>query len=399
MLSQNKKKSGSQSPKARAIVEVLKGIPYGVVTLTTPEGEVLVMGGKNPGPECEFQLKNWQVFDNVIDKGEVAFGEDYMNGNWTTKDLSAVMNFLAANQDHFDSVIYGNVLFKLYFKISRYLRSNTKGNSKSNISYHYDLGNDFYTLWLDKSMTYSSAIYNEVAELEDAQRNKYERIITKLDLKPGSHILEIGCGWGGFAETAAKAGHKVTGITISQEQKDYAEKRIAQAGLSDLVDFKLIDYRDLEQKYDGIVSIEMFEAVGKKFWPTYFRKLQRCLKPGAKAIIQTIVIEDKYADSYQKSSDFIRQYIFPGGMLPSVRQFAHSAKLGGLKIKNTFEFGQDYAKTLDQWHNNFDAKYPEISKMGFKDDFIRMWKFYLGICSAGFRFKRVNVMQAELEHA
>jgi len=379
---------------------VLAGIPYGRVTLTTPEGKVLEMGGRNPGPDCEFQLKSWQVFDNVIDKGEVAFGEDYMDGNWTTNDLSAVMNFLAANQDHFDSVIYGNVLFKLYFKMSRYFRRNTKENSKKNIQYHYDLGNDFYTLWLDKSMTYSSGLYNGApGELEEAQRNKYERILQKLDLKPHSHILEVGCGWGGFAETAARSGHKVTGITISKEQKEYAEARIAAAGFADLVDFKLLDYRDLAQKYDGIVSIEMFEAVGKKFWPTYFRKLQRALKPGARAIIQTIIIEDKYAESYQKSSDFIRQYIFPGGMLPSLRQFAHSAKLGGLKIKNTFEFGHDYAETLDQWHKNFDAKLQEIRKMGFKDDFVRMWKFYLGICSAGFRFKRVNVMQAELEHA
>jgi cyclopropane-fatty-acyl-phospholipid synthase len=384
--------------KNERILDVLSKIPYGRVTLTTPEGKVMKMGGRNPGPDCEFQLKSWQVFDNVIDKGEVAFGEDYMNGNWTTNDLSAVMNFLAANQDHFDSVIYGNLLFKLYFKIHRFLRRNTKENSKGNISYHYDLGNDFYTLWLDKSMTYSSALYNEAAELEEAQKNKYLRILEKLDLKPRSHILEVGCGWGGFAETAARSGHRVTAITISKEQQEYAKERIKAAGLSDLVEIRLIDYRDLKQKYDGIVSIEMFEAVGKKFWPTYFRKLQRALKPGAKAIIQTIIIEDKYAKSYQKSSDFIRQYIFPGGMLPSLRQFAHSARQGGLKIKTTFEFGQDYALTLDQWHKNFDAKIQEVLSMGFKDDFIRMWKFYLGICSAGFRFRRVNVMQAELVH-
>jgi len=381
------------------ILDVFSKIPYGTLKLTTPEGKVLEMIGREPGPNCEFRLNTWKVFDNILDKGEVGLGEDYMEGNWTTNNLSAFMNFLAANQDHFDCIVYGKPLFKLYFKISRFLKRNTKKNSKSNISYHYDLGNDFYTLWLDKSMTYSAALYSEQTELEEAQRNKYERIITKLNLRPNSHILEVGCGWGGFAESAAKAGHHVTGITISKEQKEYADTRIAAAGLSHLVDFKLLDYRDLEQKYDGIVSIEMFEAVGKKFWPTYFRKLQRCLKPGAKAIIQTIIIEDKYVDGYQKSSDFIRQYIFPGGMLPSLRQFAHSAKLGGLKIKTTFEFGQDYAKTLDQWHNNFDSKVAEIMKMGFKDDFIRMWKFYLGICSAGFRFNRVNVMQAELEHA
>ncbi len=386
--------------KYERVLNVLAAAPCGKVRFTSPEGKVTDMGGKNPGPECDFNIKTWQVFDNVIDKGEVALGEDYMEGNWTTTDLSAFMNFLAANQDHFDGVIYGNILFKLYFRISRFLKRNTKQNSKSNISYHYDLGNDFYTLWLDKSMTYSSALYGAAGNrLEDAQKQKYERILEKLDLKPGSHILEVGCGWGGFAETAALAGHRVTAITISEQQKKYAEERLSNAGLKDKVEIKLLDYRELAQKYDGIVSIEMFEAVGKKFWPLYFRKLQRALKPGGKAIIQTIIIEDKYAESYQKSSDFIRQYIFPGGMLPSLKQFANSARIGGLKIKNTFHFGQDYAKTLDQWHHNFDAKTTEVLSMGFKHEFIRMWKFYLGICSAGFRFNRVNVMQIELENA
>ncbi len=384
--------------KSEMIMQVLMKIPYGSLKLTTPEGKIIDINGKQPGPDAEFALKTWQVFDNVIDKGEVAFGEDYMDGNWTTPDLMTVMNFLATNQDHFDSVIYGNKLFKIYFKLSRFLRRNNKKNSRKNISAHYDLGNNFYTLWLDQTMTYSSGLFDNAAKLEEAQTRKYERILQRLELEQGSHILEVGCGWGGFAEVAARAGHSVTAITISKEQKTYAEKRIEKAGLSEFVDIKLIDYRDLQQKYDGIVSIEMFEAVGMKFWPTYFQKLQECLKPGAKAVIQTIIIEDKYAESYQTSSDFIRQYIFPGGMLPSISQFIESAKTGGLKVMDTFHFGQDYAKTLDEWHKNFDAKVQEIIKMGFKDDFIRMWKFYLGICSAGFRFNRVNVMQAELIH-
>ena len=276
-----------------------------------------------------------------------------------------------------------------------WLQSNSKKQAKKNISYHYDLGNDFYSLWLDKSMTYSSAYFKKDSEtLEKAQENKYASIIDQLGVKAGDHILEIGCGWGGFGEYAAsKRGLKVTGLTISKEQYDYAVERINKAGLSELVEIKLQDYRDEVGVYDGIASIEMFEAVGEKYWPVYFSTVRDRLKPGRNATLQIITLADNRWDSYRKSVDFIQKYIFPGGMLPSPKVLREQVNNAGLNVKDSIEFGQSYSATLRRWHKTFNAEWDNIVKLGFDSRFKNMWDFYLTSCAGTFLSGYCDVTQ------
>ncbi|MBT6272006.1 MAG: class I SAM-dependent methyltransferase, partial [Rhodobacteraceae bacterium] len=271
----------------------------------------------------------------------------------------------------------------------------SKKQAKKNISYHYDLGNDFYSLWLDKSMTYSSAYFKKDSEtLEKAQENKYASIIDQLGVKAGDHILEIGCGWGGFGEYAAsKRGLKVTGLTISKEQYDYAVERINKAGLSELVEIKLQDYRDEVGVYDGIASIEMFEAVGEKYWPVYFSTVRDRLKPGRNATLQIITLADSRWDSYRKSVDFIQKYIFPGGMLPSPKVLREQVNNAGLNVKDSIEFGQSYSATLRRWHKTFNAEWDNIVKLGFDSRFKNMWDFYLTSCAGTFLSGYCDVTQ------
>jgi cyclopropane-fatty-acyl-phospholipid synthase len=280
------------------------------------------------------------------------------------------------------------------------LRANTRRGSRKNIYAHYDLGNEFYKLWLDETMTYSSAIYNTPGEsLEAAQRNKYQRIIDHLSKERDAHTLEIGCGWGGFAESACKQGVKVMGVTISKAQAEFAEQRLEQQKMEGKAQILISDYRDMQGKFDNIVSIEMFEAVGEKYWPSYFNTVRERLNEGGRAMIQTITVADKYFEHYRNRSDFIRKHIFPGGMLPSKEKFEEEAKKMGLKVQSAFAFGQDYAVTLDDWLQRFKAELKAIKEMGYPEMFIRKWEFYLAMCIGSFAGERTDVVQFELSHA
>jgi cyclopropane-fatty-acyl-phospholipid synthase len=278
------------------------------------------------------------------------------------------------------------------------MQGNSKGQARKNISYHYDLGNDFYGLWLDKTMTYSSAIFETGREpLEEAQTAKYASMVDQMGVKPGDHVLEIGCGWGGFAEYAAKErGLNVTCLTISKEQFKYAEDRISDAGLQDMVTFKLQDYRDETGVYDGIASIEMFEAVGEKYWPSYFSTVYGRLKKGGQATLQIITVRDNRFEEYRKSVDFIQKYIFPGGMLPSPAVLRREAQEAGLYCVKSIEFGESYSQTLRLWHSRFNDKWDQVAAMGFDDRFRRMWNFYLASCAATFHYANCDVTQITL---
>lgn len=375
---------------------LLENIEYGGLELVTPEGRQYVFQGRKPGPVGHLELRSWNVINNLSARGDIGLAEDYRDGRWETRNLTDFLNFGLQNYHALKSYIQGSGIFKTIAMLSYLMRLNTPSGSRRNIHAHYDLGNDFYSLWLDPSMTYSSAIFQQKGEsLLQAQHNKYDRILEILGEKP-QRILEIGCGWGGFATRAVhRNDHHLTGLTLSQEQLSYARSRLPERQAA----FLLQDYRHADGQYDSIVSIEMFEAVGEKYWPVYFRRIAELLKPGGRAVIQTITIRDDAFEDYRKSGDMIRSFIFPGGMLPSKSRFAEEAARAGLKIKDQYSFGQDYAHTLDIWLKDFDAAHHDIKSLGFDDHFMRLWRFYLAGCSAGFRTKRTDVMQVELCHA
>jgi cyclopropane-fatty-acyl-phospholipid synthase len=338
----------------------------------------------------------------VLSKGDIGFAESYIAGTWHTPDLTGVLTLLANNRSALERAIYGRWWGRLYHRLRHLLNANTLEGSRRNIASHYDLGNDFYALWLDPSMTYSSARFDGDFNqpLQQAQTRKYQHMLDLLDLPAGQSLLEIGCGWGGFAEHAARtAQHQVRGITLSIEQLDYARDRIRQARLHENCRFDLQDYRAEEQQYDGIVSIEMFEAVGESYWPAYFDTVKRSLKAGGRAVVQTILIDDALFDRYRTSSDFIQQYVFPGGMLPSPSRFNEEAARAGLKVTAQEHFGLDYAETLRRWRLDFHAQAESVRQLGFDERFMRIWHFYLAYCEAGFRAGSVDVAQFRLEHA
>ncbi|MEM1236890.1 MAG: cyclopropane-fatty-acyl-phospholipid synthase family protein [Pseudomonadota bacterium] len=350
---------------------------------------------RRPGPVAEVTVNDPGVFARLIREGQLGFCDAYLEGQWSTPDLQAFMDFVHAdNDDMFDS-FPGQRLVQAYEMLRHWLNRNTKAQAKKNISYHYDLGNDFYGLWLDDTMTYSSAIFESGQEsLEAAQTAKYKSMVDQMGAEPGDHVLEIGCGWGGFAEYAAKErGLKVTCLTISQEQYDYAVERIEKAGLSDQVTFKLQDYRDERGTYDGIASIEMFEAVGEKYWPAYFEAVRDRLKPGKQATLQIITVQDKRYHLYRNSVDFIQKYIFPGGMLPSPSVLRAQVQQAGMSVVKSIEFGESYSQTLRRWHDTFNARWEEARTMGFDDRFRRMWNFYLTSCAATFHSGNCDVTQ------
>lgn len=372
----------------------LDQIETGSITLTTPDGQAKKFVGKNPGQDATISLHNWNVIINIIRKGDIGFGEDYFKGHWDTDDLSTLLIFALQNRSAFDKFVLGNNVFRNFSRLKYLFRLNTIRGSKTNIHKHYDLGNDFYHLWLDPSMTYSSALFkNNDEPLEQAQQNKYDRIISRLGEQSGN-LLEIGCGWGGFANRALEQrDFNIKGITLSKRQQNLAKQRLKQNAT-----IALEDYRHQNGLFDHIVSIEMFEAVGEQYWDTYFKKIKSLLKRSGKAVIQTITINEQDFFRYRQGGDFIRTYIFPGGMLPSYSRFKSAAERSGLQAHSEFCFGQDYAKTLNSWLNNFDRKYSELKAMGFDDTFIRLWRFYLASCCAGFKTGRTDVMQVELNH-
>lgn len=372
----------------------LDNLEYGCLDLVTPDGRQRQFEGKKPGVTARLQVHDWRVATNLATKGDVGFAYDYQAGKWDTNNLENLISLGMMNDRSIGQYVFGSRIFEYIGNLSYKLRLNTLRGSRKNIHAHYDIGNEFYKLWLDPSMTYSSAIYRREHEtLEQAQLNKYDRIIDHLEGTSGN-ILEVGCGWGGFADRCLQRGdYHLKGITLSSEQKLYAEQRVE--GKADIA---LEDYRHQTGKFDNIVSIEMFEAVGEQFWPTYFQKMSGLLKPGGKAMIQTITIDDSRFERYRRGSDIIRSYIFPGGLLPSPSRFQQEANKAGLRLNDSFSFGQDYAKTLTIWLATFDQKEAAIRALGFDDRFIRMWRFYLAACIAGFRTGRTDVMQIELQH-
>ena len=369
---------------------------YGSFVLTTPDGKSYAHEGKNAGPKADVMLHDWDALTAFLLRGDIGIAETYRDGKWDSSDIEAVMRFGLVNVEAMEGVVYGSGFFRLASRLKYLFNRNSEKGSKKNISAHYDLGNDFYSLWLDETMTYSSAIFEGEKDLVKAQYNKYDRMLERLG--GSGDLLEIGCGWGGLAERAiGKYDHRVKGLTLSQEQHKYAKERLHQ--YSGNANIALQDYRKEEKKFDNIVSIEMFEAVGEKYWDTYFAKIGSCLKQNGKAQIQTITIADENFESYRKSGDMIRSFIFPGGMLPSVQKFKHHAEKAGLKITDQFAFGKDYATTLRHWKQSFALHEDKLDAMGYDLKFRRLWKMYLAVCAASFEVGRTDVMQMELQHA
>jgi cyclopropane-fatty-acyl-phospholipid synthase len=367
----------------------------GALTFTLPGGQSIELKGKEPGLSGVMVIRDYGFLDRVFRRGLVGFGEGFMAGEWESPDLSALLLVFSKNLDRLGKVITGNALARWVITLSHVLRPNTKAGSKKNIEAHYDLGNDFYGLWLDETMTYSSARFqNGANSLPAGQTEKYAALCRLIDLRPGQEVLEIGCGWGGFAEYAAgTVGARVTGITLSPSQLAFARERMARQGLSDKVDLQLIDYRDLRGQFDRIASIEMFEAVGEAYWPAYFRQVHDLLKPGGLAGLQIISIrEDLFAD-YRKNADFIQAYIFPGGMLPTKPRLKEEVEKAGLSLKTVELFSDDYARTLRAWRDRFEAVAAKMRALGFDERFSRMWRFYLAYCEAGFATRRTEVGQ------
>ena len=381
------------------VFDLVGKLNSGRVDFILPDGRRFRAEGSKPGPVAEVTINNPDVFARLVREGDLGFCDAYLDGWWTTPDLQAFMDFIHADNDDMYDGFPGMALVRAWEKARFWFQSNTKRQALKNISYHYDLGNDFYSLWLDETMTYSSALFNTSQEsLEKAQIAKYASMVDQMGVQPGDHVLEIGCGWGGFAEYAAKErGLKVTGLTISKEQLEYAQKRIKRKGLSDKVNLKLQDYRDETGVYDGVASIEMFEAVGEKYWPVYFDKIKQCLKPGKQATLQIITIQDARWEVYRKSVDFIQKYIFPGGMLPSPSVLRKEVHRAGLSVQHSIEFGKSYSQTLRRWFEVFNNKWDNISAMGFDDRFRRMWNFYLTSCAATFESGNCDVTQITLQ--
>jgi len=397
--------AGKPMPRsARAILALLEGLEHGSLEVRLPDGASLRFGQpRSDQSAAVLEVASWSVFDWVIERGDVGFAEAWIDGHWHSPDLTALLTLLANNRQALAKAVYGRWWALISARLRHLLNANTRAGSRRNIMAHYDLGNDFYRQWLDPTMSYSSALYSSTAprSLAAAQLAKYRRILQRIDAQPGQRVLEIGCGWGAFAETAAReAGLEVVGLTLSPAQLQYARERMRVAGVDRQVHIELRDYRDLVgEQFDHIVSIEMFEAVGERWWPSYFATLQKLLAPTGRALVQSITIRDELFARYRRSTDFIQQHVFPGGMLPSPSVFGQQAARAGLAVNDSFAFGGDYARTLAQWSANFEQQWPAIAAQGFDERFRRLWRFYLAYCQAGFNSGATDVMQFELAHA
>ena len=387
-------------PAARILFALLARLARGELLLVDPDGRAHRFGkGHDDAGRGEFRFRDWRLGRAILTGGDVAFAEAWIDGRWDTPDLPALMTVLAHNQPTLERAFYGHAWQRALFRFKHWLNANSRRKAKRNIVAHYDLGNDFYRLWLDPTMTYSSALFDGdySQPLAAAQHAKYRRILAELALPPGAHILEIGCGWGGFAEVAARAGYRVTGLSLSDAQTAYARERIARAGLADRVTLRVQDYRDERGTYDGVASIEMFEAVGEKYWPTFFESVRDRLAPGGCAGLQVITIPDWDWESYRHQIDFTQKYVFPGGIVPSLGVFRAVAEREGLGVAEPHFFGQDYARTLAEWLGNFDGVSDSVTELGFDERFRRMWRYYLAWCNAGFASSYIDVMQVGLE--
>ncbi len=371
----------------------------GSLTILYPNGSRHSIKAHQKGPNATIKIVRWRAMQRLLLGGTVGGAKSFILGEWTSPDLVSVVELFAVNREGFDKVFRPAQWVRAMIRFKHRLQANTRKGSRRNIRFHYDLGNDFYRAWLDPSMTYSSAVFKKGDNsLEAAQRRKYRKLLNLLKVKPGDRILEIGCGWGGFAETAAADfGAEVTGITLSEEQLKFARERIQKAGLEDKVSILLKDYRDVTDIFDHVVSIEMFEAVGEEYWPAYFSKIRQVLKPGGAAALQIITIDENIFETYRKDVDFIQAYIFPGGMLPSKTALKEQVKKAGLKWGKARTYGQHYAKTLHEWRRRFEKAYtggrlPE----GFDEAFRRTWNYYLSYCEGGFRGRSIDVVQLKL---
>ena len=372
---------------------------FGRLTVLLPGGSSHVLEGCEPGPSAILDVRDYRFARRVLASGDIGFAEGYMAGEWESPDLAALLEALVRNHDSIRRLFDGNPVMKAVNWISHRLNRNSRAGSRRNIHAHYDLGNAFYASWLDRTMTYSSARFASRDEtLEAAQTRKYRTLAEAMNLQAGQTVLEIGCGWGGFAEFAAKeVGAHVTGITLSKEQHDFAKKRLFDAGLADRTDIRMIDYRDVDGRFDRVASIEMFEAVGQEYWPAYFSKIREVLAGGGRAALQVITIDDALFGGYGKRTDFIQKYIFPGGMLPSEAALRPVVEQAGLGWDAVQRFGLDYADTLKRWDQRFQAAWSDIRRMaGFDERFRKLWRFYLAYCEAGFRSRRTDVIQLAL---
>ena len=380
---------------------LLKGIKkfsYGSIQIEFSDGYIENIMAKKPGPKAMLKINKPNAAKEIIQGGSVAFAESYINKDISTDNLTNLIHYCALNNDQAESTFNISILKKIVHKIFHYKNKNTKNQAKKNISFHYDLGNKFYEYWLDKTMTYSSAIFNNKSiELEVAQNNKYKKLAELSAIKNGDQILEIGCGWGGFAEFIGNNYDcNLTAVTISREQYEYTKKRIFDANLSHKIEVLLCDYRNITGKFDKIVSIEMFEAVGKQYWNTFFKKIENILKPKGSISLQLITIDDNIYDVYKTNPDFIQKYIFPGGMLPSDKILKELINKTSLKINSIDSFSKDYAKTLNIWNKEFNKKWDKIEKLGFDENFKLLWNYYLSYCEGGFLSKNIDLKQIKL---
>ena len=381
----------------KLLLDFAPHLPVGSIQVSFPEGDSYSFAGKEKGVDADLKIIKKEGLLRIIKDGKMGFCEAYMAGEVGSDTLVNLIEFAVTNNQIVEERLKMNPISWVFTRIGHILRRNSKSGSRKNISYHYDLGNDFYAMWLDETMTYSSAVFEEdKLSLKDAQITKYRKLAEMADLQAGDHVLEIGCGWGGFAEFAASTYDiTLTCITISKEQYDFAKARIEKAGLEDRVTIKITDYRDLEsQSFDKVVSIEMFEAVGMSYWPTYFNKVSDVLRKGGRAALQVITIVDHEFESYRTTPDFIQKYIFPGGMLPSMEKITPPIEAAGMKLREEKGYGHDYAKTLEAWRLDFLDKWPEISStQGFDNKFKRMWELYLAYCEGGFKSGMIDVKQ------
>ncbi len=365
----------------------------GALEVHLPDGCKFRFAGSEDGPEALMIIHDLDFARHLASGGEVGISEAFLHGHWESPNLTRFLELFCVNQPVIQRLLDGKPFVRFLQRVRHWMNRNTKAGSKRNIHAHYDLGNQFYSAWLDKTMTYSSALFtSQTGDLASAQTEKYANLAREIDLRAEHHVLEIGCGWGGFAEMAVDQGLAVTGLTLSPAQLAWAQQRVPAA------DLRLQDYRDTNERFDHIVSIEMFEAVGERFWPGYFKTVARALKPGGRAVIQSITIRDDLFASYRKGTDFIQQYIFPGGMLPSRRAFRAAAARQGLAVRHEYAFGLDYARTLAEWRHAFEAHWPAIAAQGFDETFRRLWRMYLCYCEAGFLAGNVDVVQFELTH-
>ena len=385
---------------ARAVFRLLQRLRHGSLDLQMPDGSSAHFGNKSDdGPRAALRLRNWNVCSAVLRSGDIGFAESYIAGDWTTPDLTVLLTLFIANRDEVEAIVYGSWWGSALYRLKHLFNRNSRQGSKKNIHAHYDLGNEFYRLWLDPTMNYSSAWFEGDLSrpMPDAQHAKVRRALREAGVKPGDRVLEIGCGWGALAECAAREfDAKVTGVTLSSEQLEWAKKRLADAGLQG--DLRFQDYRDIaDGPFDAIASIEMFEAVGREYWPSFFATVRSQLKPGGKACIQSITIADRYFERYVKSTDFIQQYIFPGGLLPSPSAFREAAAQAGLRVVDELDFGLDYAETLRRWRESFLGQEQRVRRLGFDARFMHIWEFYLAYCEAAFATGNTSVMQFTLQ--